>query len=80
MSIEKVRAYFEGFGIAGRIREFDVSSATVELAAIAVGVEGARIAKSMSFKLGDEPIIGRSEDRQREVQGAVSSESENADL
>ena len=58
MSIEKVRAYFEGFGIAGRIREFDVSSATVELAAIAVGVEGARIAKSMSFKLGDEPIIG----------------------
>ena len=57
MSIEKVRAYFEGFGIAGRIREFDVSSATVELAAIAVGVEGARIAKSMSFKLCDEPII-----------------------
>ena len=57
MSIEKVRAYFEGFGIADRIREFDVSSATVELAAIAVGVEGARIAKSMSFKLGDEPII-----------------------
>ena len=58
MSIEKVRAYFEHFGIAGRIREFDVSSATVELAAIAVGVEGARIAKSMSFKLADdEPII-----------------------
>ena len=44
MSIEKVRAYFEGFGIAGRIRELDVSSATVELAAIDVGVEGARIA------------------------------------
>ena len=57
MSIEKVRAYFEHFGIAGRIREFDVSSATVELAAIAVGVEGARIAKSMSFKIGEEPII-----------------------
>ena len=33
MSIEKVRAYFEHFGIADRIREFDVSSATVELAA-----------------------------------------------
>ena len=58
MSIEKVRAYFEHFGIADRIREFDVSSATVELAAVAVGVEGARIAKSMSFKLADdEPII-----------------------
>lgn len=58
MSIEKVRAYFNKFGIADRIREFDVSSATVDLAAIAVGVEGARIAKSMSFKLSDiEPII-----------------------
>ena len=45
-------------GIADRIREFDVSSATVELAAVAVGVEGARIAKSMSFKLADDaPII-----------------------
>ena len=57
MSIAKVRAYFEGFGIADRIREFDVSSATVELAAIAVGVEGARIAKSMSFKVNDEAIV-----------------------
>ena len=44
MSIEKARAYFDRFGIADRIREFEVSSATVELAAIAVGVEGARIA------------------------------------
>ena len=57
MSIQKVRAYFEGLGIADRIREFDVSSATVELAAIAVGVEGARIAKSLSFKVEDKPII-----------------------
>ena len=57
MSIQKVRAYFEQFGIAGRIRDFDVSSATVDLAAIAVGVEGARIAKSLSFKVDDQPII-----------------------
>ena len=57
MSIQKVRAYFEQFGIAGRIREFDVSSATVALAAIAVGVEGARIAKTPSFKVDDQPII-----------------------
>ena len=57
MSIQKVRAYFEKFGIADRIREFDVSSATVDLAAIAVGVEGARIAKSMSFKVNDEAIV-----------------------
>ena len=57
MSIEKVRAYFKPLGIEGRIREFDVSSATVELAAVAVGVEGARIAKSLSFKVEDKPII-----------------------
>jgi len=57
MSIAKVRAYFETFGIADRIREFDVSSATVELAAVAVGVEGARIAKSMSFKINDEAVV-----------------------
>ena len=57
MSIEKVRAYFKPLGIEDRIREFDVSSATVELAAVAVGVEGARIAKSLSFKVEDQPII-----------------------
>ena len=57
MSIEKVRAYFKPLGIEGRIREFDVSSATVELAAVAVGGEGARIAKSLSFKVEDKPII-----------------------
>jgi len=48
MSIQKVRDYFKPFGIEDRIREFDVSSATVELAAVAVGVEGARIAKGMN--------------------------------
>ena len=57
MSIQKVRAYMEPLGIADRIREFDVSSATVELAAVAAGVEGARIAKSLSFKVNEEPII-----------------------
>ena len=57
MSIQKVRAYLEPLGIADRIREFDVSSATVELAAVAVGVEGARIAKSLSFKVDDQPIL-----------------------
>lgn len=57
MSIEKVRAYFKPLGIEERIREFDVSSATVELATVAVGVEGARIAKSLSFKVEDKPII-----------------------
>ena len=57
MSIQKVREYFAPLGIEGRIREFEVSSATVELAAIAVGVEGARIAKTLSFKVDEQPIL-----------------------
>ena len=57
MSVEKVREYLKPYGVADRIREFDVSSATVELAALAVGVEGARIAKTLSFKIGEDPIL-----------------------
>ena len=57
MSIEKVRAYFQEQGIEDRIQEFPVSSATVELAAQALGVEGARIAKTLSFKLGDRVLL-----------------------
>ena len=57
MSIEKVREHFTALGIADRIMEFDVSSGSVELAAKAVGVEGARIAKTLSFLLKDEPIL-----------------------
>lgn len=57
MSIRKVRVYLEPLGVADRIQEFDVSSATVELAAIALGVDGARIAKSMGFKVGDKAIL-----------------------
>lgn len=54
MSIEKVRAYFAALGMEERILEFDVSSATVELAAQAVGVEGKRIAKTLSFMVGEQ--------------------------
>ena len=50
MSIEKGRAWFRALGMEDRVREFEVSSATVELAARALGVEGARIAKTLSFK------------------------------
>ena len=49
MSVEKVREYLKGYGVADRMQEFTVSSATVELAAVAVGVEPARIAKPQSF-------------------------------
>ena len=57
MSIEKVRAYFAGCGIADRILEFPVSSATVELAAQAVGCEPARIAKTLSFFVEGKAIL-----------------------
>ena len=50
MAIDKVRDYFRQFGFEDKILEFDVSSATVDLAAQAVGVEGARICKTLSFK------------------------------
>ena len=53
MSIEIARAYLEKYGMVDCVREFDVSSATVELAAKAVGVEPARICKTLSFKLKD---------------------------
>ena len=54
MSIEKGRAYFRQLGMEDRVMEFEVSSATVELAALALGVEGARIAKTLSFKTQDD--------------------------
>ena len=57
MSIQIVREYFKQLGIEDRIMEFDVSSATVELAAQAVGVEGARICKTLSFKDGEDGCI-----------------------
>ena len=49
MAIEKVREYFTQFGMEDRIMEFDVSSATVDLAAEAVGTEPERICKTLSF-------------------------------
>ncbi len=57
MSIEKVKKYFEEKGIADRIREFDVSSATVDLAAAALGCEGCRIAKTLSFHVGEDVVL-----------------------
>ena len=57
MAIEKVRNYFAGCGMADRILEFDSSSATVELAANALGCEPCRIAKTLSFMVGEAPIL-----------------------
>ena len=57
MSIEKVKSYFSQFGIDDRIQEFDVSSATVELASQALHCEPCRIAKTLSFLVNGEPIL-----------------------
>ncbi len=57
MSIESVRAFFREKGMEERVLEFTVSSATVELAAQAIGVEGARICKTLSFRRGDSCIL-----------------------
>ena len=57
MSIEVVRKYLKQWNADERILEFDVSSATVELAAQAVGCEPARIAKTLSFKVEDHCVL-----------------------
>ncbi|MEG1519663.1 MAG: YbaK/EbsC family protein [Clostridia bacterium] len=57
MSIEVVRDYLKQFGVENRMLEFEVSSATVELAAKAVGVAPQRIAKSLSFMVDGHAII-----------------------
>jgi len=57
MSIEIAKEYLKHFHMEERVMEFEVSSATVELAAQAVGVEPARIAKSLSFKKEDHALI-----------------------
>ena len=57
MSIEKVKKHFTELGIAHRILEFDVSSATVELAAMALNCEPMRIAKTLSFSVNGLPVL-----------------------
>ena len=57
MSIDKVKAYFRELGMESRVLEFDVSSATVELAGLALNVCPARIAKTLSFKVGEGCVL-----------------------
>lgn len=57
MAIEKVREYLSQFGADNKIMEFSVSSATVELAAKALGCEPCQIAKSMAFVMGESAIL-----------------------
>ncbi len=57
MAIEQVIDYLKSFGAEDKIRRFDVSSATVALAAQALGCEEARIAKTMSFLVQDHAVL-----------------------
>ena len=57
LSLQKVKRYFEQYGMEDRVMEFDSSSETVELAAIAIGCEPKQIAKTMSFIVNDEPVL-----------------------
>ncbi|MDR1765046.1 MAG: YbaK/EbsC family protein [Lachnospiraceae bacterium] len=57
MSVERAKKHLARFGADVDVLEFDVSSATVALAAEAIGCEGARIAKSMSFLVDGAPVL-----------------------
>ena len=57
MSVEKVKSYFRQYGIDDRIQEFDVSSATVELASKALNCKPCRIAKTLSFMVDGSLIL-----------------------
>lgn len=57
MSIERVKQYFSHNNLPLEVIEFKISTATVELAAAALGVEPARIAKTMAFRLKTEDIL-----------------------
>ncbi len=57
MSVAHVREYLSQFGAEDRVIEFDVSSATVELAAQALSCEPGRIAKTLSFMVGEDPML-----------------------
>lgn len=57
MSFEKVKAWFDSIGMGDRVKHFELSSATVELAAQAVGTAPAQIAKTLSFLVDEQPIL-----------------------
>ena len=57
MAIEKVKEYFRQYGLENRIKEFDVSSATVTLAAKVLNCEPCRIAKTLSFMIDEKPVL-----------------------
>ncbi|ETT47835.1 YbaK/EbsC family protein [Paenibacillus sp. FSL H7-689] len=57
MAIEKVKDFFKQYGMDSQIIEFEVSSATVDLAASALGCEPERIAKTLSFMVNGQAVL-----------------------
>lgn len=82
MSIERVRAYFRERNMEDRVQEFEVSSATVELAAQALNVKGQRIAKTLSFHVDDHVVLivaaGDAKIANPKYKGSVPHQGKNA--
>lgn len=57
MAVKDVKEFLGKWNMQDRVMEFEVSSATVEEAAVAAGCEGKQIAKTLSFKVGEQPIL-----------------------
>lgn len=57
MSLEKIKTYFAKHGLSDRIKVFQQSSATVQLAALALGCQEGRIAKTISVFLDEKPVL-----------------------
>lgn len=57
MSIEKAKEYLKQYNMEDKVTEFEQSSATVDLAAVAVGCEPDRIAKTLSFIVDGQPVL-----------------------
>lgn len=55
--IERVKDYFRQWNMEGAVRELPTSSATVELAAATLGCEPCRIAKTLSFRVGERVVL-----------------------
>ena len=80
MSLEKAKAYLESKGFLDHVIELKDSTATVNEAAEALGVQPAMIAKTMSFLQDDQPILILTEGRQPEIQRYLPCEGKNDSL
>lgn len=57
MGFNEARVYLENYGLENRIIEFEELISTVKLAAEKIGCDESQIAKSLTFKVYEEPIL-----------------------